>query len=198
LYALARDSQLQSRLRKEVTESIDEFSGQWDLRNVEFSNTLDSLPLLHGLCNEVQRLWPSVPNTSRIAYRDTTIVGQTVPKGTKVFIPIWTINRLEQFWGDDAQQFRPERWINAENGKPNNHGGCNNNFGFMTYLHGPRSCIGQGLARAELKALVAAWLYCFEFEFADPNFEAEAAGIVTVKPKGGLKLRMKVLKSFSK
>ena len=162
----------------------------------DFANILDGLPLLHGVCNESQRMWPPVSITGRTAHQDTSIIGQPVPKGTKVVIPIWNINRLEKFWGADAKDFKPERWINAENGKPNNHGGCQGNFGFMTFLHGPRNCIGSGLARAELKALVAAWLYCFEFELADPAYEAVAAGIVTVKPRDGLKLKMKVLRSL--
>lgn len=194
LYALAKRPELQSKLRAEVVEALDTNSDTLD--SVEFSTILDALPLLHGVCNETQRLWPPVSITGRHAVRDTTILEQPVPKGTRIAIPIWNINRSEAFWGKDAKAFKPERWINADNGKPNNHGGCQNNYGFMTYLHGPRSCIGQGLARAELKALVAAWLYCFEFELVDPAYEAVAAGIVTVKPKDGLKLKMKVLRSL--
>lgn len=39
-------------------------------------------------------------------------------------------------------------------------------YAFLTFLHGPRSCIGQSFARAELACLVAAWVGAFETEFA--------------------------------
>jgi Cytochrome P450 len=57
----------------------------------------------------------------------------------------------------------------------------------------PRSCIGQGFAKNELRALVAAWVLSFEFEMQDANEEILAFGMVTVKPRNGLYLRVKPL-----
>merc|ERR1711904_15807 len=65
------------------------------------------------------------------------------------------VNRNTGIWGKDAMEFIPQRWIDAD-GRVNNSGGVTSNYSIMTFLHGPRSCIGQGFARSELKCLVAA------------------------------------------
>jgi cytochrome P450 len=60
----------------------------------------------------------------------------------------------------------------------------------LTFIHGPRSCIGQSFAKNELKALVAAWVLAFQFEMKDPLEEVVPFGMVTMKPKNGLYLRV--------
>jgi len=61
-------------------------------------------------------------------------------------------------------------------------------------VHGPRSCIGQGFAKAELKCLLAAMLLRFEMEMARPDEEVVPAGAITIKPKNGMRLRLKDLR----
>lgn len=63
----------------------------------------------------------------------------------------------------------------------------------MTFLHGPRSCIGQSFAKAELRALVAAFVGAFEIEMEDPSHVPMPAGVVTIKPRDGLRLRLTAL-----
>ena len=157
----------------------------------QLASVLESLPWLNAICNETIRLFPAVPETRRVASRDTTLGGERIPAGTDIMIPIWWLNRSLQLWGPDAAEFRPERWIDAETGKPNNNGGAGSNYALMTFLHGPRSCVGQGFAKAELRTLLAAWMLSFEFEMARPDEVLVPDGMVTVKPKGGLYLRVK-------
>lgn len=64
------------------------------------------------------------------------------------------------------------------------------NYAFLTFLHGPRSCIGERFARAELRALLAAMVGCFEWEMADPNEKIVVGGTITSKPVHGMKLRL--------
>lgn len=99
-------------------------------------------------------------------------------------------------WGPGASEFDPGRWIEPKTGKPNQSGGASTNYAFLTFLHGPRSCIGQGFARAELRALVAAFVGAFDFTMADPDEEVIPAGVVTTKPKNGLKLRLTKIESW--
>lgn len=72
----------------------------------------------------------------------------------------------------------------------NNTGGCESAYGFLTFLHGPRGCIGQGFARAEFACLLAAWVAGFETRLVDEEWVAEIAGGVTTKPKGGLRVHV--------
>ena len=140
------------------------------------------------------RLFPAVPATTRAAVVDTEIGGYPIPAGTEFIVSIWWVNRHPELWGPKAGDFYPERWIDAETGKPNNHGGAKSNYAMLTFLHGPRSCIGQNFAKAELRALVAAWIMSFDFEMAGPKGKDEVCvpfGPVTVKPKDGLWLRVR-------
>jgi cytochrome P450 len=157
---------------------------------------LESLPILHGVCNETLRLYPPVPTTVRVAIRDSQIGDEHIPAGTKIFLAPWGINRSPHLWGESASEFIPDRWIDAETGKPNNNGGKSSNYATLTFLHGPRSCIGEKFARSELKALVAVFAGTFKMNMADPTEVPIPAGAITTKPKNGMRLKLQVLEGW--
>lgn len=134
-----------------------------------------------------------MPITVRVAVRDTTIGGHAVPKGTEIIMSPWLVNRYTALWGPDATEFRPERWATTIKGeeKVNNTGGAASNYAQMTFLHGPRSCIGQGFARAELRCLIAAFVMEFGWELGMKPEEAVPGGVITNKPRNGLFLNLK-------
>ena len=80
-------------------------------------------------------------------------------------------------------------------GKAGN-GGSESNYAFMTFLHGPRSCIGQAFAKAEFAALLAAVVGRFEFELEEPERKIEIKWDITAKPKAGLGVKMKVVEGW--
>jgi cytochrome P450 len=100
----------------------------------------------------------------------------------------WAINRSTALWGPDALEFNPYRWIDKESGKANNAGGAESNYALLTFLHGPRSCIGERFARAELKALVAVFVGGFELGIVPETGVPVPAGAITTKPKDGMRL----------
>jgi cytochrome P450 len=148
------------------------------------------MPYLNAVCNEVLRMFPTIPVTARFAIRDTTIAGHFIPKDTVIMVIPWAINRHPALWGPDSEEFVPERWID-ESGRATMSGGADSNYSFLTFLHGPRSCIGERFARAELRALLAALVGSFELQMADPNEKIVVGGTVTSKPKDGMKLKLK-------
>jgi cytochrome P450 len=132
-----------------------------------------------------------VPLTLRIANKDTTIGNVYIPKNQKIFIVPWAINRSAELWGASSNDFVPDRWIDEETGRPNNTGGASSNYCVLTFLHGPRSCIGQGFAKAELRALVTGLVRVFDIKLAEPDGKMPVpAGVITTKPGGGIKLRL--------
>jgi cytochrome P450 len=133
-----------------------------------------------------------VPNTGRLTVRDSTILGQRIPKGTMVVISPWAINRSTKLWGPDAEKYIPERWIG--NDKEPQYGGTKSGFSLITFLHGARGCIGQSFSRLELKCLVMAMVMRFEIEMADPTEEIVPGGFITIKPKDGMRLRLREIK----
>ncbi|KAF2089548.1 putative P450 monooxygenase [Saccharata proteae CBS 121410] len=190
-YLLAVNPDVQSRLRAEVQEHL---SAQLaDPSNTtDLVEKLETMPYLNAVCNEVTRLYPTVPVTVRDAVRNSEIAGQFVPKGTQVLLVPWAINRSPKLWGADADEFKPERWIDAD-GHANNNGGAPSNYAILTFLHGPRSCIGQKFAQAELRALVAAFVGNFEWSLGMDEKDVIPAGVITTKPMNGMKLRLKKL-----
>ncbi|KAJ5813330.1 uncharacterized protein N7503_000080 [Penicillium pulvis] len=186
-YLLTLYPDVQERLRVEIREKIPSASSP-----ITYSD-LESLPLLNGVCQEVLRLYPTVPATIREAIRDTMVAGKHVPKGTRIILCPYAINRCPLFWGENGEEFLPERWIDTDkNGNlvPNNNGGASTNFAQITFLHGQRSCIGKDFARAELRCGVAGLVGRFAFEMQDPKQEIHIAGAVTTKPVEGMHLKM--------
>lgn len=189
-YLLSNHAEVQTRLRDEIRANLPSVSNE----NSQISAAdIDQLPYLHAVCNEVLRFFPPVPLTIRETAHDTTILNQFVPAGTTVIIAPQAVNRSVELWGPDAQDFRPERWLGP--GRANT-GGADSNYSFLTFLHGPRSCIGQTFARAEFACLLAAVVGRFEMDLADRTAELEIMGGITQKPKDGLKLRMKVVEGW--
>lgn len=158
------------------------------------ASTFDSerMPFLAAVCNETLRLYPSAPNTVREAVVPTTVGGIPIAKGTSVSIPPWAINRSRVLWGANAAEFIPDRWLQGPNAAT---GGAQSPFAYVTFLHGPRSCIGKSFAQLEMKCLLAPLVARFRFEPAYVGQTVEMAGFVTIKPKGGLRLRVHDLRA---
>ena len=186
IYLLCLNPKIQSQLRKDIRAALPSVDSDDQMT----PQILEACPLLHAVCNEVLRLYSPVPVTLREAKDDTSILGQPIRKGTTIIISPWATNTSVALWGADARTFNPARWMGV--GKAGN-GGAESNFAFMTFLHGPRSCIGQQFARAEFACLLAALIGKFEFELEDPDRKLDITGGITAKPKGGLPVKMKVV-----
>ncbi|PNX62304.1 cytochrome p450 704c1-like protein, partial [Trifolium pratense] len=71
---------------------------------------------LHAALTETIRLHPAVPVESRYCFSDDTLPdGYSVRKGDLVSFQPYVMGRMKFLWGEDAEQFRPERWLD-ENG----------------------------------------------------------------------------------
>lgn len=184
-YFLAKDPAVQQRLRDELKQHhLDRKNA---VQPAEALHLLQTLPYLNAVCNESLRLFPPVPFTGRVTARPTTLCGYSIPAGVGIEISPYVINKLTSLWGEDAEEFVPERWL-AEGSA---HTGGADVFAFATFGHGARSCIGKEFARTEIKCIIAAIVLRFEFELEDKDYVPIPAGVFTVKPKDGLRLRLK-------
>ncbi|RYP72197.1 hypothetical protein DL771_004327 [Monosporascus sp. 5C6A] len=204
VYLLARHPDVQSRLRREVREHLPSPAADPNSATVS-SAEIDRLPYLNAVCSEVLRYFSPVPVTMREAVPGATIRGRRIPPGTRVVLAPWATNRDPALWGADADEFRPERWLQgqaraaddrdnqdgaADGKKHGSGGGASSNYAFLTFLHGPRSCIGQAFARAEFACLLACWAGRFEFALRDEaerderNIAIKAGA--TAKPSAGM------------
>lgn len=192
IYLLCTHPEAQARLRAEVRERL---PSPADAAASVSSVDVDHMPYLNAVCSEVLRYYSPVPITLRVAGRDTTILGHKVPKGTRVMLTPWAVNKSQDMWGADALRFDPERWLGG-----GGSGGASSNYAFLTFLHGPRGCIGSGFAKAEFACLLAAWVGRFEFALNDPE-QADERKLdirsgVTAHPRKGLYVKAKVVEGW--
>ncbi|KAF7328914.1 hypothetical protein MVEN_02521200 [Mycena venus] len=169
LFALTQNMAAQKRLREELlTVSTDNPT----------MDQLNELPYLDCVVRETLRVHAPVPSTVRIATQDDVVplatpftdeygtVHETikVKKGQTIMIPILAVNRDKSIWGADAQEFIPERWEarSTSNSIPGVWGNM------LTFLGGPRACIGYRFSIVEMKALLFTLVRAFEFDLAVP------------------------------
>ncbi len=188
---LSKHPEFQDKLREEIRQALPD-DMEID-KSTDLAGILEPLPYLNGIMNETLRLYPTVPLTMRQAIRDSNLADQIIPKGVTVVLSMWQMNRSPDLWGPEAGEFRPERWITS--GRPNSNGGANSNYEFLTFLHGPRSCIGQGFAKAEMRCLLASMIRTFSWELAMDDKKVIPRGAITIKPANGLLLKLKPLRT---
>ncbi|KAK8126135.1 cytochrome P450 [Apiospora kogelbergensis] len=198
IYMLCLHPDVQTRLRQEVRENLPSVDSDSTVSSLD----IDHLPYLNAVINEVLRYYSPVPLTIRQPVVDTIINGEHVPKGTRVIICPWAINYSTELWGADANVFNPERWLATdENDKKRaGSGGASSNYAFLTFLHGPRSCIGQAFSKAEFACLLAAWIGRFEFELKNKEEYDEKnmliKGGITARPAKGLHVHATVVEGW--
>lgn len=73
-------------------------------------------------------------------------------KGQAIAIPMQTINKSKSIWGSDAHDFKPQRWLD-EGGVPETVKVVQGYRHLLTFVDGPRTCLGKGFALAEFKVL---------------------------------------------
>lgn len=206
-YLLARHPDVQERLRAEVRERLPPpiwaggGGGGGEGGLIVTSADIDRMPYLNAVVHEVLRYFSPVPITLRKAACDTTIQGHFVPKGTQIMLMPWAVNKSKSLWGDDALEFNPDRWMPKSDTdadkKRASGGGATSNYAFMTFLHGPRGCIGQSFAKAEFACILASWVGRFRLELHNEEErdeeKVEIKGTVTARPAKGMHIRMTVL-----
>jgi cytochrome P450 len=108
----------------------------------------------------------------------------------------WVVHKSESEWGRDATEFKPDRWL-----QPGQEalGGARSAHSNLNFSASPRSCIGEGFAKAEALAMMAVLVGPFEFELAE-QFDKEAEDLdllwaVTVKSVA-MRLRVKVVEGW--
>lgn len=99
---------------------------------------------------EVLRLDPSGPSLfPRVAPKGgLNLNGLYIPEGTAVSAVSWVINRNKEVYGEDAEEFRPERWMKSEERAREL-----DNYSF-TFGYGARVCLGKNLGLMELNKAV--------------------------------------------
>jgi cytochrome P450 len=184
LFALTQAPEVQTKLREEL------FSISTENPSMD---ELSTLPYLDTVVRETLRVHSPVPSTIRIAMKDDIIplntpfvdkngetqLGIKVSKGDSIFIPILAMNRSKSIWGEDATQFKPERWESVPEGANHIPGIWGKQ---LSFLGGPRACIGYRFSIVEMKALLFTLVRAFEFELAVPAEDIGSKQTIVQRP----------------
>ncbi|CAK7215970.1 hypothetical protein SBRCBS47491_002672 [Sporothrix bragantina] len=136
-------------------------------REVPRYQTLQALPYLTAVIQETLRLSPSVGAafTRRVPAGGAEVLpGQFLPGNTVVSVNNWVFGRNKEFYGHDAEQFRPERWIESDEETIKRMKNYEFSFG-----HGARICIGRNLALVELYKVVYILAQRYDIVPRDPS-----------------------------
>ncbi|KAI9083592.1 hypothetical protein K1719_034534 [Acacia pycnantha] len=72
---------------------------------------LSRLKLVSMILYEVLRLYPPAPLMMRVVSKDTRLGNLSLPNGTLVTIPVILVHKDPRFWGEDAKEFNPRRFL---------------------------------------------------------------------------------------
>jgi len=155
-HQLLRNPDVFSKLRATVIETFGTYN---DPQDISFA-TLKGCQYLQYCLNETLRLWTVVPGNARRSNKATTLPRGGGPDGmnpvyikpqTDVQYSIHVMHRRKDIWGEDAEEFKPERFIGRRPG-----------WEYLPFNGGPRICIGQQFALTEASYVVVRLLQRFD------------------------------------
>ncbi|KAF8734032.1 cytochrome p450, partial [Rhizoctonia solani] len=186
LHELARNPEYQQRLRDEISALG---------REPTYEDLMTGMPWLDAVMKEGFRHRPPSSHTERVALKDDVLRLRNpvynhqrggrkineipIKAGQLIHIPSISMSHAKSVWGEDADEFRPERWLDPSR-LPQAGATISGWNGLFVFSEGPRQCIGLRLAILSFKAILAAFIN--NFEFHDTGAIVKARFSATLQP----------------
>ncbi|KAM7512061.1 hypothetical protein LguiB_010936 [Lonicera macranthoides] len=187
IYLLCKHPTVQEKVALEIKEA----TGNKEIADIDESvanlseDALEKMQYLHAALTETLRIYPAVPVDAKICFSDDTLPdGFSVRKRDMVAYQPYAMGRMKFIWGDDAEDFRPERWLD-ENGSFK----LESPFKFTAFQAGPRICLGREFAYRQMKIFSAALIGCFMFKLGDETKPVNYRTMINLHIDGGLHVR---------
>ncbi|MEH7297437.1 MULTISPECIES: bifunctional cytochrome P450/NADPH--P450 reductase [Bacillus] len=156
------------KLKKAVQEADDVLQG-----GLPTFKQVQKLSYTRMVLNEALRLWPTAPTFSLYAKEDTVIGGKyPIKKNQSVNVLLPKLHRDQAVWGEDAEEFKPERFMHPE--KIPQHA-------YKPFGNGQRACIGMQFALHEATMVLAMVLHNLEL-IDHTSYELDLKESLTIKP----------------
>ncbi|XP_021664436.2 alkane hydroxylase MAH1-like [Hevea brasiliensis] len=162
-------------------------SEKWRVFSIEEGR---KLVYLHAVICEVLRLYPPVPFEHKVAIEEDTFPsGHNVPRNMRILFSFYAMGRMEEIWGKDFLEFKPERWI-SEGGRIKHVP----SYKFVAFNEGPKSCIGKESAFLQMKAIVASVIWNYSLQVVENHPVSPNVSILLYMKRG---LKVRVFKRFA-
>uniref|UniRef100_A0A8C0I292 Steroid 17-alpha-hydroxylase/17,20 lyase n=1 Tax=Balaenoptera musculus TaxID=9771 RepID=A0A8C0I292_BALMU len=177
------------KLKKRIQDDVDQNIGFNRAPSISDRNRL---VLLEATIREVLRIRPVSPTLiPHKAIVDSSIGDLTIDKGTDVVVNLWALHHSEKEW-HRPDLFMPERFLDPTGTKL-----ISPSLSYLPFGAGPRSCIGEMLARQELFLFMAWLLQRFDLEIPDdgklPSLEGNPGLVLQIDP---FKVKIKVRQAW--
>ncbi|CAB3404872.1 unnamed protein product [Caenorhabditis bovis] len=147
-FLLATHPEIQKKVQEEMNRECPDPEVTFD--------QLSKLKYLDCVIRETLRLYPlGAMATARKCMRSTEVCGLPIEAGTEILVDTWSLHHDADIWGDDVDEFKPERWLNVNDVA---HKGA-----YIPFGYGPRQCIGMRLAYMEERLLLTHILRKYSF-----------------------------------
>ncbi|KAK1430337.1 hypothetical protein QVD17_13000 [Tagetes erecta] len=188
IYMLCKHPQVQDKVAKDIKEAtnmnvdgeITKLVADFEARVTE--EALDKMQYLQATLAETIRLYPALPLDPKICFSDDVLPdGCMVKKGDMIAYMPYAMGRMTFIWGDDAQDFKPERWLDDK--------GCfrsESPFKFTAFQAGPRTCLGREFAYRQMKIFSSILLGCFVFKLSNANEDPKYRTTINIQLDGPL------------
>ncbi|GLT51899.1 hypothetical protein SLA2020_252730 [Shorea laevis] len=187
-YMLCRNPMIQEKVAQEIRDvtgcgreanivTVDDFAATIT------DGILEQMHYLHATVTETLRLYPAVPIDGKSVEMDDILPdGYRLKKGDGVYYMAYAMGRMTYIWGEDAEDFRPERWLKNGIFQPESP------FKFIAFHAGPRICLGKDFAYRQMKIAAATLLRFFRFRLADETKNVNYRTMFTLHMDEGLHL----------
>ncbi|KAI9667683.1 MAG: hypothetical protein M1821_000500 [Bathelium mastoideum] len=176
VYHLLKNPSSLRKLRKEIDDAA---ASERISRYVTWKES-QTLPYLEACVNEATRMNPpfALPFERVVPDNGVEVEGYFLPPGTRVGMSPWVVHRNESLYGEDAEVWRPERWLCSEEKRTAMYNGL------LTFGAGHRSCLGKNLAYFEIYKLIPSLLQRYNIELVRPEEEWSIENRWLAKPSG--------------
>ncbi|OAY25649.1 hypothetical protein MANES_17G111600v8 [Manihot esculenta] len=187
-WLVATHPYVENKILEEMKANLRERTdGKWKIFSIE---EVDKLLYLHAVVCETLRLYPPVPFEHRASTRpDILPSGHKIPGNMKIIYSLYSMGRMEDIWGKDFLEFKPERWI-SERGRIKHIP----SYKFITFHTGPRTCLGKDLAFLQMKIVASAVLWNFSLQVVKNHPIGPRISVILSMKKG---LKVKVFERFA-
>lgn len=162
IYFLLKNTNVMEILQQEIDQTCLEHS--WPSDVPVALHLAESMRYLKAVIYESMRLFPAngLPLARVSPPEGLEVNGYYFPPGVQLTVYSWALHRNKRLFGEDAQEFKPERWLDEERSQDLHR--C-----FFSFGYGARGCLGRNLAWMEMLKVISTFFRTYEVRLQDPS-----------------------------